>query len=74
MCVELLGDVGDKEKPLANLLLEELNATYEYCEPFKTTTQVCILHIFKKILWDLYFVFIVIIVVVVVIIIDIVIT
>ncbi|XP_064107510.1 intermembrane lipid transfer protein VPS13D-like isoform X2 [Macrobrachium nipponense] len=40
MCIELRGDVGEKEKPLVNLLLEELNATYESCETYKTNTQV----------------------------------
>lgn len=39
-CVELRGDVGEKEKPLVNLLLEELKATYESCEPYKTITEV----------------------------------
>ncbi|KAG7167042.1 Vacuolar protein sorting-associated protein 13D-like 2, partial [Homarus americanus] len=39
LCVELRGDVGEKEKPLVNLLLEELKATYESCEPYKTKTQ-----------------------------------
>ncbi|XP_071526978.1 intermembrane lipid transfer protein VPS13D [Panulirus ornatus] len=39
-CVELRGDVGEKEKPLVNLLLEELKATYESCEPYKTVTEV----------------------------------
>ncbi|KAK7067843.1 Vacuolar protein sorting-associated protein 13D, partial [Halocaridina rubra] len=40
MCVELIGDVGDTEKPIVNLLLEELHATYESCEAYKTSTQV----------------------------------
>ncbi|KAK8735874.1 hypothetical protein OTU49_017439, partial [Cherax quadricarinatus] len=40
MCVELRGDVGEREKPLVNLLLEEINATYEACEPYKTSIQV----------------------------------
>nr|XP_045619802.1 vacuolar protein sorting-associated protein 13D-like isoform X1 [Procambarus clarkii]XP_045619809.1 vacuolar protein sorting-associated protein 13D-like isoform X1 [Procambarus clarkii] len=40
MCIELRGDVGEKEKPLVNLLLEELKATYESCEPYKTSIQV----------------------------------
>lgn len=40
MCVELRGDVGEKEKPLVNLLLEEIKASYESCEAYKTRTQV----------------------------------
>lgn len=40
MCVELRGDVGEKEKPLVNLLLEEIKVTCESCEPFKNSTQV----------------------------------
>ncbi|XP_063884386.1 intermembrane lipid transfer protein VPS13D-like isoform X2 [Scylla paramamosain] len=40
MCVELRGDVGEREKPLVNLLLEEIKVVYESCEPYKNTTQV----------------------------------
>lgn len=43
MCVELRGDVGEKEKPLVNLLLEEIKASYESCEAYKTRTQVFLL-------------------------------
>ncbi|KAK3881484.1 hypothetical protein Pcinc_014068 [Petrolisthes cinctipes] len=40
MCVELRGDVGEREKPLVNLLLEDIRVIYESSEPFKTVTQV----------------------------------
>ncbi|XP_076064677.1 vacuolar protein sorting 13D isoform X4 [Oratosquilla oratoria] len=41
LIVELRGDVGEeKEKPLVNLLLEELNATYESTEKYTTNTMV----------------------------------
>ncbi|KAG0696637.1 Vacuolar protein sorting-associated protein 13D [Chionoecetes opilio] len=40
MCVELRGDVGEREKPLVNLLLEEIKVTYESCEPYKDSIQV----------------------------------
>ena len=38
--VELRGDAGECEQPLVNLLLEELCATFESCEPYKTNTTV----------------------------------
>ena len=40
MCVELRGDVGEREKPLVNLLLEEIKVAYESSEPHKNSTQV----------------------------------